>query len=131
MQIKKFIPLAFLLFGCGLVPLSVPDQATTQNEPLSSDTLPSSTPLKLSTGPFTLTIFSPADQAVVAQPQVDLRGEVSAPAVLTINEDTYVLDQGAFTETVPLQEGLNSVQIVASDMDGNEVDSILTITYQP
>jgi hypothetical protein len=131
MQVGKFIPLAFFIFGCGLMPLSVSDQAATQNGPLPSDTPPASTPMKLSTGPFTLTIFSPADQAVVNQPQVDIHGEVSADAVVTINEDTYVFNAGPFKQTIQLEEGLNSIQIVASDMDGNEVDLILTITYQP
>jgi hypothetical protein len=131
MQVKKFIPLAFLLFGCGLMPLSVSTQAATQNGPLPTDTPPASTPMKLSTGLFTLTIFSPADQAVVNQPQVDIRGDVSADAVVTINEDTYVFNSGPFKQTIPLEDGLNSIQIVASDMEGNEVDLILTVTYQP
>ncbi len=89
------------------------------------------TPIKRSNGAFALTIFSPPDQAVVSEPKVDLRGEVSKDAVLTVNDDTYVLKPGSFVETVQLEEGLNAVQIVASDMDGNEIDLILTITYQP
>ncbi len=85
----------------------------------------------MTTGPFSLTIFSPADQSTVSLPQVDLNGEVSESAVLTVNGDTYVLDKGAFKQPVSLQQGLNLIQIVASDMDGNEVDLTLTITYQP
>jgi Glucodextranase, domain B len=92
---------------------------------------PTQAPIIMATGPFTLTITSPADQAVVAKPGVELRGKVSDAAVLTLNDDTYLLKAGAFTETVQLQEGINAVQIVASDMDGNEVDLILTVTYQP
>ncbi len=78
-----------------------------------------------------MTIASPADLAIVNQPRVDLKGEVSKKAVLTVNDDTYLLQKGAFTEPVQLQEGVNVLQIVASDMDGNEVDLILSITYQP
>lgn len=85
----------------------------------------------LTNGPFTLTITSPVDQAVVSEPQVDVVGEVSAEAVLTINDDIFLLPAGPFTQTVSLDEGPNAVQIVASDMDGNEVDLVLTVTYQP
>ena len=92
---------------------------------------PTQAPIVLTTGSFTLTVTSPADQAVVAKPGVELRGKVSDAAVLTVNDDTYLLEAGAFTETVQLQEGINAIQIVASDMDGNEVDLILTVTYQP
>lgn len=97
----------------------------------SSSASPSATPLVLSSGPFTLTINSPADLSVVNQSQVDLRGKVSSAAVLTVNDNTYLLEKGTFSEPIQLQEGINAVQIVASDMDGNEVDIILSITYQP
>ncbi len=89
------------------------------------------TPIRMSQGSFTLTILTPADLAVVSEPQVELRGEVSEPAVLTVDENSYLLEAGTFNEPVQLQEGINAIQIVASDMDGNEVDLILTITYQP
>jgi len=131
MQVKKLIPLVVLLFGCGLMPSSVYVQTATQNGALSADTPLASTPMASSSGSFTLTIFSPADQSVVSQPQVDIQGEVSADAVVTINDDTYIFNAGRFEQTVQLEEGLNSIQIVASDMDGNEVDMILTLTYQP
>ncbi len=89
------------------------------------------TPIRQSTGSFTFTISSPADLTVLNQPQVDLIGDVNKTAVLTINDDTYLLNKGAFSEPVQLQEGVNAIQVVASDMDGNEVDLILSITYQP
>ncbi len=78
-----------------------------------------------------MTISSPADLAVVTQSPIDLKGEVNETAVLTVNDDTYLVQKGAFTEPVQLQEGVNAIQITASDMDGNEVDMILSITYQP
>lgn len=89
------------------------------------------TPIRQSTGPFTLTISSPADLAVVNQAQVDLKGEVNRTTVLTVNDDTYLLQKGTFSEPLKLEEGVNAVQIVGSDMDGNEVDLILSITYEP
>ncbi len=127
-----FILLVSLIFGCGVVPTAVSNLTVTQdNGSSSADTQQVSTPIKVSSGPFTLTVFSPADQAILSNPQVEIQGEVSSDAVVTINEDTYVINTGPFKQTVTLEEGLNNIQIVASDMDGNEVDLILTITYQP
>jgi len=92
---------------------------------------PTATPAVLSHGPLTLTIDSPQDQATVSDPNMDVKGKVSEDAVLTINDEIYDLKAGEFTQSVQLTEGLNAIQIVASDMAGNEVDLILTITYQP
>jgi hypothetical protein len=89
------------------------------------------TPIRQQNGSFTLIITSPADLAVVVSQPIDLKGEVNETAVLTVNDDSYLLQKGAFSKPVQLQEGLNAIQIVASDMDGNEVDLILSITYQP
>ena len=91
----------------------------------------STTPIRQQNGPFTLVITSPADLAVVDTSQINLKGEVNETAVLTVNDDNYLLQKGAFSKPVQLQEGLNAIQIVASDMDGNEVDLILSVTYQP
>jgi hypothetical protein len=126
-----WFPILLFLFGCGLKPSAISGRSATRNGSPPADTLQAATPLELSSGPFTLTIFSPADQALVTEPQVEIRAELSAEAVVSIDEDTYVFEAGTFSQTVPLEEGLNSVQIVASDMDGNEVDLILTITFQP
>jgi hypothetical protein len=92
---------------------------------------PAGTMIKISNGSFSLTIISPADQAIVTESPVELRGEVSAEAVLTVNDEIYVLEAGSFSEPVTLEEGLNAIQITASDMDGNMVELVLTITYQP
>jgi hypothetical protein len=122
-NIWKILPLFLLFAGCASRPFpsSVvsPDQSVTP------------VPVVSTNGPFTLTIFSPQDKATVSTQSMDLKGEVSSDAVLTINNETYVLNPGAFTQPVSLEEGLNAIQIVASDMNGNEVDLILTITYQP
>jgi hypothetical protein len=114
MRIWKILPLVILLAAC--------------SAPLAS---PTPVPAVLHQGPLTLTIYSPQDQATVSNSKVDLRGNVSEDAVLTVNDDIYVLKPGEFTQSVSLSEGLNAIQIVASDLSGNEIDTILTITYQP
>jgi len=114
MRILKILPLVILLAACSTPVVS-----------------PTPAPSVYHQGPLTLTIYSPQDQATVSSSKVDIKGTVSEAAVLTINDDIYVLEPGEFTQPVSLSEGLNAVQIVASDMDGNEIDLILTLTYQP
>ncbi len=122
MRFLTFLAIGLLLAGCGAAPSAVPADA---------GKISASQAVKLTNGSFTFTLYSPEDQAVLSQPQVELRGAVSSDAVVTIDEESYVIAAGSFTRTVPLDEGLNTIQIVASDMNGNEVDLILTITYQP
>jgi hypothetical protein len=130
-KLWKLFPVVLLIGGCGLATSSIASQTGTQTGAPPVGASQSPIPLKISNGPFTLTILSPVDQAEVAEPQVEIRGEVSSDSVVTINETTNIIDAGTFSQTVPLEEGLNTIQIVASDMDGNEVDLILTITFQP
>jgi hypothetical protein len=144
MRIWNILPLVFLLAGCGSSPSTqdaVPSMMQTASFPAEEPTIqaPTLTPIQaetptpavLSNGPFTLTVFSPLDQASISEPSVEIHGEVSEDAVLSINDDIYVLPPGVFTETVVLEEGPNAIQIVASDMNGNEVDLILTVIYLP
>ncbi len=116
-KLLRLLPLVFWLAAC--------------TGGAGKDSIASKTPIQQNSGTFTLTITSPADLAIVTQSPIDLKGKVNETAVLTVNDDTYLVQKGAFTEPVQLEEGANTIQIVASDMDGNEVDMILSITYQP
>jgi len=150
MRISKIFPLIILVAGCvsnpTVQPASEPSgngstASSTKTAPagLSAEQNPTISPLQATTpspasfssGILTLTIFSPLDQAVVSQSSVEIQGEVSTDAVLTINDDIYVLPPGIFTEMVALEQGPNAIQIVASDQSGNEIDQILTVIYQP
>lgn len=148
MQLWKILPLVILLVGCVISPTTQPSAqgsapSMTKTAGIPATLPPTQTPAvpgiqaatasstPLSNLPLILTIYSPKDQAIVSQPSVEIHGEVSTDAVLTINDDIYVLPKGIFTKTVALVEGPNAIQIIASDMNGNEVDQILTITYQP
>jgi hypothetical protein len=47
--------------------------------------------------------------------------------------DTVVLAaaDGSFTAEIPLEEGPNLVEVIASDEAGNETWLTLTVTYEP
>ncbi|MGE5071887.1 MAG: hypothetical protein ACM3MF_00525, partial [Anaerolineae bacterium] len=72
------------------------------------------------------------DNAVVNTPQVIVSGVSSAGAVVSVNDDILVADAaGKFQDTVTLTEGLNLLEIVASDTTGTEISAELTVTYEP
>ena len=52
--------------------------------------------------------------------------------MLTVNEQILVVDEtGAFQVEVPLEDGPNLVEVVASNAAGDEVEFLLTINYNP
>ena len=89
-------------------------------------------PLVLSSGSLVVTLTSPADETVVSTPQVDVAGQAPVETVISIGDSITVVDaSGQFSIPVPLEEGPNSLDIVASDPDGNQVSVTLTVTYDP
>ena len=161
MRIRKILPIIFILLaGCTSLPADKPGatgnqpgnataaqsqagsatelsgQKSTQPEAQTTKpadaTQPGSHKGAFPGGaPLALTIDSPKDQDVVAVPNLDIKGKVSRDAVLSLNDNTYLIPAGSFSKPITLAEGPNAIQIVASDTSGNEVDLILTVTYQP
>ena len=68
--------------------------------------------------PVRLEVTSPRDEAVVRQPQVELRGTVR-PATATVMVDGHraAVSGGEFRATVPLAPGTNVVDVIASAGD--------------
>ena len=65
-------------------------------------------------------------------PQVDVSGSAPAGTVISVNDDVLIVgaDQ-QFKTSVPLEEGPNLIEIIASDENGNEASALLTVTYEP
>lgn len=85
----------------------------------------------LTDGSLTLTIFSPVDGSSITSSPVEVRGTTNTETVMTINGWLYLLtaDQ-EFSCLVDLEDGFNSIEVVASDYEGNQVEKILTIIYE-
>ena len=89
-------------------------------------------PLMLTAGQLTVTIASPENEAVVNAAQVDITGQAPPETVISIDDVIAVVDgSGQFSIPVPLQEGPNELDIVASDPAGNEASARLVVTYEP
>ncbi len=89
-------------------------------------------PASSTTPALRLKILSPEPDAVVNVPQVNVTGQGTPGAVVTLNEAILIIDAtGAFSVTLPLVEGPNLIEIEASDASGNGTYLELTVTYEP
>jgi hypothetical protein len=83
-------------------------------------------------GSLTVKLVEPQDGATVSTDKVTVKGEAPLETVVTDNDDILVVGaDGKFESNVALQEGPNVIEIVASDVEGNEVTFIVTVTYEP
>ncbi len=89
------------------------------------------TEIHLTEGNLTVIIFSPSDNSVVTTSQVELQGTTNTETVMTINGLLVLLKAGQeFSFPIELEEGFNTIEVVASDYEGNQVEKILTVIYE-
>jgi hypothetical protein len=92
----------------------------------------SATAITAVSGPLSVNITSPQDEAVVQAAQVDLIGEADPETVISIDDQFIVVGQERkFSVSLTLDEGPNVIEITASDPAGNEGTTYLTIIYDP
>jgi hypothetical protein len=83
-------------------------------------------------GSLTVKLLEPQDGSAVDTNVVRVKGEAPPETVVTVNDDILVVESdGKFEIDVQLEEGPNVIEIVASDLEGNEVSFEITVTYQP
>jgi len=77
-------------------------------------------------------LFYPQDEAVVQTAQISVTGQAPVDTVVSVNNEVYVVSADQFFNIpIELEEGPNVLEFVASDIAGNEVSFILTVTYEP
>jgi len=83
------------------------------------------------TTPLTLEITEPEDESVVHVSEIVVSGITRSDAVVSINDAVVEVDEdGKFSATVTLEVGPNSIEVIASDYEGNEESQVLTLIYQ-
>jgi hypothetical protein len=81
---------------------------------------------------MTLQIKSPQDESIVTVNKIAIIGTTKPNSVVSVNGALAKLDRtGRFEFTVTLEEGANSIEVIASDVDGNSVFEILNLIYEP
>ena len=79
-----------------------------------------------------LEVTEPQDEITVNTSTIQVKGVTTADATVSVNGSLVdVGADGRFSTTVPLEQGPNSIQVVASDSQGNENTQVLTIIYVP
>jgi hypothetical protein len=86
----------------------------------------------LNSGPATIQVLSPQDGAVVNTPQIQVTGTSTPGSVVTVNDVILIVGaDGQFTAAIPLEEGPNLIEVIASNDSGSETSVELTVTYEP
>ena len=81
---------------------------------------------------FFLTVTEPTDESIINTDKVEVIGITTPGAVVSINGELAEVDgEGNFTIMVVLEEGPNTIEVIASDLEGNEESHILVIIYVP
>lgn len=126
MRILLLTAVALSLLACALT-----SPAQTQ-EGVSGDSANSSEGMTQTSGSLTVKILEPQDGVAVSTNVVTVKGEAPPETVVTVNDDILLVEaDGKFESDVALEEGPNVIEIVASDLEGNEVTFIVTVTYEP
>ncbi len=122
--------LMVLLSGCSSkeTPESKPAPEPT-TEP--SDETPVETVVETapeSTGELFLTILTPVDKTTVNAETAAVTGKTLPVAIVSVNGKLQKVDaEGSFTASVPLDIGVNVIQIVASDISGEEIGKVISV----
>ncbi len=112
-------------------PTSAPAEPPTTIAP---SLIPSPVPAQVekTSGSLWVKILSPLDNSTVHTAEVEIQGSAPSDTVLTINDEIVLVGSDQkFSTKVALDEGINVVEVLASDISGNEVFIPLTIYYEP
>ena len=84
-------------------------------------------------GTFFLDIESPAEaDTFVSMDILEVAGRTTLDAVVIVNDSIVDIDaDGRFVSSVSLIEGPNVVEVVASNADGEQLDRVLLVIYEP
>ena len=82
------------------------------------------------TATLALEVTEPEDESVVSTSGVTVKGVTTADAVVSVNGTVVDVDEdGKFSTVVSLEEGPNTIEVTASDFEGNEGSKVLTVIY--
>lgn len=106
-------------------PTVTPDENGSGSADKSTPPPPTPTPT-----PLFLSVVTPLDESVLTTKEVIVSGKTLATAIASINGIlTSVNNEGDFSSIVTLDEGPNILEVVVSDIRGEEVGMILTVIY--
>src|SRR4030042_285484 len=121
---------SFALSACGDSGTSevITQSPTTRVSPTSQT--PTAAPMFKSTtdGSFFLEITSPEQsEVIVDQNSIVVAGRTTQDAAVSVNDSFVEVDiQGKFQKVISLADDINIIEVVASTVDGTQLDQVLT-----
>ena len=122
-------PLPTVPVGDRPIPSATPASIPTAPAALESTLTPSSAPLP--SKPFTLNILSPLDGMSVEAEAVRVMGTTSGVTVGINGIPVDVAPDGSFQHDLPIEQGENLVEVVASNPSGRTKTQHVTVTLVP
>jgi len=98
---------------------------------LASETL-HITSLVLPPQPFFLLVTQPEDQSIISAVKIPLAGRTVPGAVVSVNGVSVPVDAvGIYATTLSLDEGPNIIDVLATNVDGEVLSTIIAVIYRP
>ena len=136
-ELATLLMLALVIgsFGCAGGVAATPTITLTPTLTTTPTPTPTATPIP-SPAALSLTVTEPQDESVVDTLNITVSGKTTPGAVVSVSVNdnvdmANVGSDGAFSLAVTLEEGPNSIEIIASDQTGNEMSSMLSVVYIP
>jgi len=111
----------------GVTPAPAPEEVT---PPPTAEPIPTPEPTPAPKPEFFLTVTEPADDSIINADKVEVKGRTTPGAIVSVNGELAEVDEeGNFTMMVVLEEGPNIIEVIASDLEGNQESHTLVIMY--
>lgn len=116
------ISLSVFLIACGSKSPAVKTSAAPTTAPTTAPT----------EAELFLEVTSPVNESVLNSQQTEVTGKTLSTAIVSVNNDLItVKSDGTFSAKVTLQQGSNLIEVVASDVGGNETSQMIMVVYWP
>jgi len=77
-----------------------------------------------------LDVLAPEDETVVDAPEIEVAGNTLPEAMVSVNGKPASVDAtGAFVVLVTLDQGPNSLKVIAGAADGTQVSRVVSVVY--
>lgn len=114
------------------VPEAAADDTTTADTPTAETVVAVEPEPEPEIPDLYLEVTTPSNESIVKTAAVEVKGNTIPTAIVSVNGVlTSVNAEGEFTADTTLEVGPNFIEIVTSDLEGEEIGEVLTVVYLP
>lgn len=127
----RVITLVLVIIGIGILGCTRAS-ATSTPPPTPTSTIAPLPTATITPEPFFLLVTKPQGDSVVNSSPIAVTGSTTPDAIVSINGEAVEVDiQGGFSAQVTLEVGPNVIEVVASNLQGDQKSVILALIYLP